>query len=182
MASTVPPAAPPAPYPPPPAVMWPPPPTKKGMPAWEVAIIVVVVVFVIVGVLAALLFVMVGALISDGNMRPVVTFSTPEAITNGFQVNVVGASQALPAGAYRMNLHLGAVAGTAVPLSAAMSFTIGGNTYSMAWSDVGGEGSLTAGDMLTVTRAGGLPSATEFRVLLLLADGSVVQQGFYTSP
>lgn len=80
-----------------------------------------------------------------------------------------------------MNLQVNATAGTAVTLSAAMSFAIGGNTYTITWTDVGGEGDLTAGDQFRVTRAGGLPRNADFTVRLLWIDGSQIQSATYST-
>ncbi len=146
-------------------------------------VIATILMVAITVVLAAVLYVMVtGLLAGPGASKPVITFSTPEAVVNGFDFTVAGASQAKSASNYRVNMQVGTTAGTATALAASMSFTIGANTYSVAWTDVGGELSVTAGDRFTVTKTGGLPATTTFTVSLLWTDGSVIQSAQYTSP
>ncbi len=182
MASAVPPAAPSAPYPPSPAVAWPPPPPKKGVPAWATVVIIIVVVVVVLAALAAVLYVMVSGLLQTpgGNARPVVTLSTPQAVPNGFEFVVESANQARLASNYRVNLVEGGASGTATTLVPAMTFTIGANTYDVTWTDVGGEGSLTAGDVFRVVRPGGLVTA-DYTVRLFWSDGMQVAFAFYPS-
>lgn len=158
--------------------------TDSWLPTWAIVLIVVVVVVVVLIVLAAVLYVMVTGLVGGpgpSQTRPAVTFSQTSAIPNGVEFAVAGASQSVGSSNYRMNLQVNATAGTAVTLSAAMSYTIGSNTYTITWTDIGGEGDLTGGDQFRVTRAGGLPPNTEFTVRLLWIDGSQIQSATYST-
>lgn len=169
-----------------PQVYWPPPPPKQGFPTWAIVLVVVVVIVVVMIVLAAVLYVMVTGLLGGPGPpppnRPVVAFAQTSPIPNGFEFEVAATSQAVGSSNYQMTLQVNATAGTTVTLSAAMSFTIGANTYSMTWTDIGGEGDLTGGDQFRVTRAGGLLPNTDYTVRLLWIDGSQVQSAQYSSP
>ena len=146
-------------------------------------VIATILMVAITVVLAAVLYVMVtGLLAGPGASKPVVTFSPAEAITNGFSFDVAGASQSKASSNYKVNVQVNATASTAVPMVASMSFTVGGNTYTVTWTDVGGEGSLTAGDQFRVTRTGGLLANTDYTVRVLWSDGSQIQSALYHTP
>lgn len=115
---------------------------------------------------------------------PLLTLSTPTAVTNGFQYAIAGASQSKSIANYKVNFLVGTTAGTTVTLAASMTFTIGGNTYTVTYTDVGGEGSLTGGDIFTVTKtapAGPLTVGTTYHVLILWSDSSQIADASYTA-
>lgn len=146
-------------------------------------VIATILMVAITVVLAAVLYVMVtGLLAGPGATRPSITFTAADPITNGFQFDVAGASQSKPSTSYRMNFQVGAIAGTAIALAPSMSFTVSANTYTITWTDVGGENNVNQGDQFRVTRVGGLPAQTEFTARLLWTDGGQIQSSVYTSP
>lgn len=179
MQSNVPPPVVSAPPPPPPG--WPMmPPPKRGLSTTAIVVIVVVVVVAVVLALflAAFFFVMMTPVLPPGPTRPVLTFSSPDLVTNGFEVFVAGASQALPGQTYRVALSVnGTTQGTARTLAASMAF----GEYTITWTDLGGEGRLTGGDLFRVTRAGGLPANSDFSVSILWTDGSSIGSFTYST-
>ena len=141
-------------------------------------VIATILMVAITVVLAAVLYVMVtGLLAGPGATRPQVTFGQPDAVTNGFEFDVAGVTLTKAAANYRVALSVnGTSAGTAATLAASM--TIGG--YTIAWTDLGGEGDLTGGDTFRVTRSPFLPN-TDYAVSLLWSDGSSVGSRDYSS-
>jgi flagellin-like protein len=137
-------------------------------------VIATILMVAITVVLAAVLYVMVTGLLSGpGATIPRVTFGSPEVITNGFKFQVAGATLTKPAASFRVAFSVnGTTAGTAQVLDASNDFVSGGDTYTMTWSDLGGEGDLTGGDEFRITRVGGLRTATDYVVTLLWTDGS----------
>jgi len=118
----------------------------------------------------------------SGGGRPVVTFTSPSASATGFGFDVAGVSQTLSASNYEVALEVNATLSTPVTLAASMSFTLGADTYTVQWTDIGGEGDLTGGDSFAVTRAGGLPPATTFTFFLVWSDdGSTIATVNYTT-
>lgn len=150
------------------------PPPRPGLPAWAIALIVIAVVIVVVGVIGAVMFIRMMPIDGRPPTRPQVTFSTAEFVTNGFEFTVAGASQSRPAANYQVTLLVNQTSGVALPLSVSTSFTIGGNTYTVTYTDIGGEGALTGGDIFIVTRAGGLLDGTEYTFVLLWSDGAQI--------
>ena len=167
---------------PPPPPGWPvmPPPKKAGLPAWAIVVIVIVVVAVVLVsiAVAAVLFLLATPIDGPNGVRPAIVFGQPQAVTNGFEVQVAGATQARPAAVYRVMLSANATSvGTAQTLMAVV--TLG--PYTITWTDLGGEGDLTGGDMFRVTRPGGLPANTDFVFSILWTDGAVVGSRDYTT-
>lgn len=116
-----------------------------------------------------------------GPTKPVVAFGTPTPIQDGFYFDVAAATSTFSASNFRVNLVANSSAGTAVTLAGSMSFTIGGNSYAITWTDIGGEGSLTGGDRFRVTHVGGLPTFTTFVFDLLWSDASLIASLNYTT-
>jgi len=172
----------PAPPPPPPG--WPamPPPKRPGLPTWAIVVIVIVVVVVVLVsiVVAAVLYILATPIDGPNGVRPVIVFGQPQAVINGFEFQVAGASQALAAATYRVALFAsGTSIGTERVLAASLAF----GSYTITWTDLGGEGDLTAGDVFRVTQTGGLPPNTDFMVDILWTDGSLVgSRGYTTDP
>jgi len=170
----------PAPQPPP---GWPvmPPPKQSGLPTWAIVLIVLVVVAVVAIVtifLAAFLFLLMTPLEPPNSTLPSIAFGPAEAVTNGFEFPVAGVTQSHAAPNYRVALSTnGTAVGTARTLAASITF----GQYTITWTDVGGEGDLTGGDVFRVTRAGGLPGDTEFIVTFLWSNGSAVGLRDYSS-
>jgi len=142
-------------------------------------VIATILMVAITVVLAAVLYVMVtGLLAGPGATKPQVTFGSANALTNGFEFAVAGASLTKAATNYRVALSVnGTSAGTAVTLSSS-PMTIG--AYTITWGDLGGEGDLTGGDTFRVTRTP-FPPQTDFVVSLLWSDGSSVGSRDYSS-
>lgn len=180
---------PPPTYPPPPGyqppVAWAPPPPRAGLPGWAIALIIVVVVLVLLGALAVVFVFMTGIIVGTPPSRPIVTFSQSIGITNGFEFEVAGVSQTRPAANFRVGFSVnGTSAGAAQTLAAMLTFTgdMYGSTYAITWTDIGGEGDLSRGDVFRITRSGGLLPSTEYQVFLLWIDGSQLQSASYLTP
>src|SRR2546427_11613318 len=117
-------------------------------------VIATILMVAITVVLASVLYVMVtGLLTGPGASKPQVTVASPPGITNGFQFAVAAASQSKALANYKLNFLVDTTPGTAVALGAAQTFTAGGNTYTVTYSDVRGEGSLTGGDRVTAAKS-----------------------------
>ncbi len=147
-------------------------------------VIATILMVAITVVLAAVLYVMVSGLIGGGpsTTKPAVTFGSTTAITNGFTFSVAGATPASAIGNYRVNLQVNATtAPTPVTPAASVTISVGGSTYTITWTDPGGEASLTGGDEFRITRAGGLLGNTDYKFLLLWSDGTLVQSAIYHS-
>lgn len=154
---------------------WPPPPPPKTFPAW-LDVLLVVVIVIIIGA-SLVLFMFTDTSIGPDTPRPVVVFTAPSGLPNGFSFEVAGASMSRPASNYRVSLSVnGTSAGTAQTLVASM--TIGG--YMVTWSDLGGEGDLSAGDVFRVTRVP-FSTNTDYVVSLLWSDGSIIGSRDYSS-
>ena len=110
-----------------------------------------------------------------GGGAPTATFSSPQPITNGFEASLASVSRTFPASSYELTLQEGANSSPAVAVTASMTFWVGADRYNGTWVDLGGEGSLTAGDSILVTHAGGLPQATNLTLhLWWAADGTEI--------
>jgi len=177
------PMAPPAPPPPgpyPPAGMPPPmaPPPGDRLP---VALLAVVAVVVAIVVIAAVWWIFVASVFVPPAVRPQVSFSTPSLTQSGAATfSVVGASAAYPGVAYRANLEVDTVLGTADWLRASTTITVGSTDYTVNWQDTDGLATLSVGDRITVNAPGGLPAGHAFKFLLIWADGNAVGEAFWT--
>ena len=141
-------------------------------------VIATILMVAITVVLAAVLYVMVsGLLTGPGATRPVVTFGNVNAVaSNGFSFAVAGASPTDPAANYRINLALNTTTGTSVALASSMTVTVSGATYTVTWTDPGGERQLNGGDGFQVVKtSGNLASQTLFTFYLLYLDGTTIQ-------
>lgn len=105
---------------------------------------------------------------------PTVLFGQATAVVNGFDFAVAGVTRAEPAARYRVVLQVNLTTGPPVALSASVSVTVGGDTYTITWTDVGGEGDVTGGDQFRVTKAGGLPAGSTFTFFILWESGAAV--------
>ena len=131
--------------------------------------------------LAATLFVVVSQITSEATVGPTkpLVFFTPAELAHGNATVRVGAtSVVLPASDYRVVLMVGDTPGGPIAIGSrgcpAPSF-VGGTTYGITWTDVGGRGVLTSGDSFLVT--GGtapLPQGHTYRLALLWTDGSAI--------
>ena len=183
------PPPPPYPYPPyygpygPPVPPYYPPPSKPTNIVLIVVVVVIVIVLVSV-VVSAILYIMVSGLIVEPPppSRPIVTFSTPVAITNGYSFTLAAASTRAPPGNYRVNLQVNSTTGTAVPLALSMTIAVPSpvsSTYNIQWLDPGGERTVNAGDTFEITRPGGMQVSTTFIFYLLWIDGTQIQSLTY---
>ncbi len=148
-------------------------------------VIATILMVAITVVLAAVLYVMVsGLLTGPGTQRPVVTFSSPTAITNGYQFTVAGVSQSVAPTNYKVNFQVNSTTGTSVVLQTSMSVVLGApisSTFTIAWIDPGGERTLSGGDRFEITRTGGIPISSSFTFYLLWSDGNGIQTQAYTT-
>ena len=150
-------------------------------------VIATILMVAITVVLAAVLYVMVsGLLTGPGPTKPFVTFSTAQLAQGNATISVAQVSQTVAPDNYRVNLQVGATPGTAVAMPTSgnsASVTVGGTTYRVYWTDIGGEGTFNAGDTFRVTGNGvALPSNSSFTLYLLWSDGSQIQTVAWNTP
>jgi len=148
-------------------------------------VIATILMVAITVVLAAVLYVMVsGLLVGPGASKPVLTFGTPTTSSGSTTVTIASVSQSVGRDNYRVNLRVNTTTGSAVALAAAgaaSSLSVGGTTYTITWTDIGGEATVNGGDSFVVTRSGGLPATSAFTFFLLWSDGSQIQSSSWTT-
>ena len=150
-------------------------------------VIATILMVAITVVLAAVLYVMVsGLLTGPGPTKPFVTFSTAQLVQGNATMSVAQVSQTVSPSNYRLNLQVGASTGAAQAMPSSGSYasiTIGGTTYRIWWTDIGGEGTLNAGDTFRVTGDNvALPSNSSFTLYLLWSDGAQIQTVAWNTP
>ena len=177
--SAAPPYPPPPPYPPygpvGPPYYPPPPKTNHGL-----IILVVVVAFVLALVgAAAILYMMVGRLITDGTQdRPFITFGPPLVSGTDVALQVASASRAFAIGTYSVNLLVNTTAGSPRPLATSFTIIVGLDTFTGTFTDNDGSGTLTARDAFRITANSGWRSGITYQFEVLWTDLSPV--GFRT--
>ena len=151
-------------------------------------VIATILMVAITVVLAAVLYVMVsGLLTGPGPSKPFVTFSSvTKSNAATWTFTVASASPAVAPSNYKVNFAIGGTAGTAQNMGAS-----GTNVTSMAttpnvgvkWTDIGGEGTVNAGDVFTITFVWGSQptSGTAMTFYLLYSDGSQIQTQAWTA-
>jgi hypothetical protein len=117
--------------------------------------------------------------------KPIVTFSAVSQDGNA-TLSIAGASQSVAPGNYRVNLQAGPLLGTAIAMPTISggfaNVVINGTTYRIYWTDIGGEGTLSPGDIFRITGNGvRLPVATEFVFYLLWSDGSSIRSASWST-
>jgi len=153
-------------------------------------VIATILMVAITVVLAAVLYVMVsGFLPPIGGNKPLVAFDTTVTPSSGNATLEIASASEPPRSPsnYRVNLEVGAVAGGAVAMptttGAFVLVDVGGTTYQVQWTDIGGGGTVNAGDRFLVAGNGiPLPSTTSFTLFLIWSDGSVIAQRAWTTP
>ena len=159
-------------------------------------VIATILMVAITVVLAAVLYVMVSGLItSPGTSKPTVALGTATLVGSfkNESIPVASASQSVAPTNYKVNLLFGSTTGVAVAAPATsgaggqVSVVVGANTYKIAWTDIGGEGTVNGGDSFTVTFWGStnvqatMPSGS-YTFFLLWSDGSqITSQTFSVS-
>ena len=154
-------------------------------------VIATILMVAITVVLAAVLYVMVSGLIGGpSTSKPTVAFTTGVPVTNGEQLSIASASQAVGPANYKINLAINGTAGAAV----AMPLTSGGSgvtvtvtgtgwgAFTVKWTDIGNELTVNGGDSFTVTHTGGLPAQSSYVFYLLWSDGSQVTSTTFSTP
>lgn len=119
--------------------------------------------------------------------KPLVAFSAVSLGSGNATTSVAGASQAVSASNYRVNLQVGTSTGTAVAMPTTggsyVTLVVNAMAYRVYWTDIGAERTLNSGDIFRVTGNGvALPPASSFAFHLLWSDGSAIQQVFWTTP
>jgi hypothetical protein len=156
-------------------------PPKRDNVVW-IIVLVVVLAITIPAILAGVLYVMVSGLISvPGTQKPFVTFggiTKVNALTWTF--SVASASPAVAPSNYKINFGLGGTVGTAVNMGMSgqnVSVTTGSfpATVGLEWTDLGGENTVNAGDLFTITFPSVPTAGTALSFYLLYADGSQIQ-------
>ena len=168
----------PPPYGPPVSPYFPPPPKTTNI-ALIVIVVVIVVVLVVVG-LAAILYLMVGGLLTDGGPnRPFVSFgpATVSGTDVSFQVASVTGRSA-PIGTYSVNLLVNTTAGSPRPLATSFTIIVGLDTFTGTFTDNDGSGTLTARDAFRITANSGWRMGITYQFEVLWTDLSPV--GFRT--
>lgn len=147
-------------------------------------VIATILMVAITVVLAAVLYVMVSGLITGpGATKPFVTFSTAsKSNSNTETFAIASASPAVGPTNYKVNFQIGTATGTAVAFPATsgtaggVSITVGSNTVRVNWTDIGGENTINAGDVFTVSWTGAaITQGTAMTFYLLYSDGSQIQ-------
>lgn len=123
-------------------------------------------------VLAAVLYVMVTSFLDfEDNRKPIVQMSTPECIEGACEGAITGVQPAKGIEAFRVTVFAdGDQVILPTPLVAGTDISGGGLT--LRYTDVGGEGRVTAGDTYRLV---GVSPGVEYEIVLLWRDGSVVQ-------
>lgn len=135
--------------------------------------------------LAATVFYVASNISSQASVsnHPFVAFGAVTLQQGNATVPIIGASRAVPAADYKVNLEVGTTMGRPANLAAggvAVTVTVGGTDYRIAWQDVAGDGLLNAGDPITISAANGpLPSGI-YSFFLIWSDGAVVQSTVWT--
>ncbi len=154
-------------------------------------VIATILMVAITVVLAAVLYVMVSGLIGGPTTsKPVVSFTTGVPVTNGEQLTIASASQQVGPANYKVNLQVNSTAGSAVamPLTGGSSVTVTvgapiSTSFTVTWTDIGGEKTLNGGDSFTVTHAApGMPAASSYTFYLLWSDGSQITSTTFSTP
>ena len=151
---------------------------RDGVPARAFALIIIVGAAIVVSVIGTVYVLGTNDQPASPN-RPVVSFSPPATVPDGFSFRVENASQSRGASNFRINFQVNDTNGFALPLAPVMPFTIGGTTYTVAWTDEDGEGRLTSGDSFEVRAPGGVSPQTTYSVLLFWKDGNLLQSALW---
>jgi hypothetical protein len=139
---------------------------------------VIVVVLVIVG-LAAILYLMVGSLLTDGRPnRPFISFGPATVSGTDVTFQVAAASRGVSIGTYSVNLLVNTTAGTPRPLATSFTIVVGVDTFSGIFTDTDGSGTLTARDAFRITANSGWRLGITYQFEILWTDLSPV--GFRT--
>src|SRR6266540_1029437 len=179
------------PYPPPPYGPYGPPvPYPVPPPRTQDALIRTILVLVIVAI--ALLALVVFAFVSlFGNLletppRVAVVFTNLQMANGNGSFAVATASERWSPSAYAVNVIVDSIAGTSRPLATSGSATpivVGSMTIRVVWSDVGGDGTVSPGDVFAV-QGDGLPLPTGHSFVFYLiwsATGSIAGSKAWTT-
>jgi hypothetical protein len=163
-------------------------PPRKDNTAPVLVAVLIILIPVALGALVYLAFAP-GFVINPPPTRPVVTFAPPTAVSGGEQFAIAAASSALSPSNYRVSLSVGGETGVATdaPLGDGWSYRVyvqvGFNYYGIDWTDIGGEGTLNAGDLYMVSIANGTwPSGTSMTFYLLWSDGTQIASVSWETP
>jgi len=125
---------------------------------------------------------MVSGLISGpSTQKPFVTFgSTTKVKALTWTFSIASASPAVAPSNYKINFGIGTASGAALPMGTSgtnTSVTTGGTPASVGitWTDLGGEGTVNAGDRFTIGFSTLPTSGATLTFYLLYSDGSQVQ-------
>lgn len=137
-------------------------------------------------VLVAFLFSLATSLTTQTiSPQPALEFGPYTVHDGNVSFPVAGVTRPFPATRYGVNLIVDGKVGSPQALRASsepVAIAVGGGSYLVTWTDVGGEGNLGAGDTFLVSDSGApLASHTSFRFVLLWSDGSQVQSLDWTT-
>jgi len=141
-------------------------------------------------VLAAVLYVMASGLLSSGtSIPPVVAFSAVHPFAAGSYnatFSVADASRTITMPNYHFVLKVGTTLGPRTDFAASTvpaMVTVNGTVYRVTFTGLNGGGTLTRGDLITVSGNGvSLPKGTFFDFLLLWSDGSLLTDESWVTP
>ncbi len=141
-------------------------------------------------VLAAVIYIMASGLLgSHTTPAPVIALAGPNPYSGGSfntTFTVAGASQSLTIINYKFNLRVGQDFGSATLFGAsgvAALIVVNGTTYKVTWTDTDGGGTLTQGDLITISGNGmSLPANTNFDFILVFSDGNELTHQTWITP
>ena len=148
-----------------------------------IIVLIVVLVIAVPSVLAGVLYIMVSGLLtpSPGSAKPFVTFSSVTKMNFlTWTFSVASASPAVSPSYFKLNFGIGTATGTAMNMGTSgqnVSVTTGTvpATVGISWTDLGGEGTVNAGDTLTIAFPSAPATGTSLTFHLLYSDGSQIQ-------
>jgi len=156
-----------------------PPRKKDNLPVVIVLVVVLVVAVPVVG--AAILYVMVSGLIQGPNptSRPTMSLTVSSLSASDAILQVTGSQPPPVPGNLRVNLAVDSTFGTPTGLSGSGSTAdvyVTGYTFpfGIVWNDIGGDGLVSTGDVLTVTYPPSLQAGAGLQFYLLWYDGSAI--------
>jgi archaeal type IV pilus assembly protein PilA len=152
-------------------------------------VIATILMVAITVVLAAVLYVMVsGLLTGPGPSKPLVTFGSPSKVNAvTWTITIAGAQPSIASSNYKINFGIGTATGTAVNMgSSGTNVTVtvtGGSPASVGvkWTNLGGQGTVTAGDIMTIAFPSAPTTGTSLTLYLLYSDGSQIQKATWTA-
>ncbi|TLZ50942.1 MAG: type IV pilin [Methanobacteriota archaeon] len=135
-------------------------------------VIATILMVAITVVLAAVLYVMVTNLIGDpGGKKPIVTLRNLDCVPGACRADVTGAQPPTNLAQFKVTVFTDGQR-TIQPTVLAADQDMTGGPLTLRFTDIGGEGKLTAGDAF---RLSGTSAGHTYEIDLLWSDGTVIQ-------